>query len=271
MPGDCKILPLREAALFVREASAQSSQGVHEHAEAQVTWRMPATYGGALPATSILPPWTPHQNGDGLSVVLHLGTSLVEQAADELLGTAAVELAVDSAVDSALAHLGTTVFGELQHAWRNSLFLDAWTYVVAGHVVRRYARPLRSTSMRPQHAERLTAAQLGVLRQLLERRLERPPHVGEMAAAVGLRPHRFMQLLRRSTNLGPHGYVTELRVERARRLLTDSTRPLAEIGLALGFCSQSHFTAVFRQHVGTTPGAYRLDATRDTPSRARST
>jgi len=34
------------------------------------------------------------------------------------------------------------------------------------------------------------------------------------------------------------------------------SQPIAEISVALGFSSQSHFTEVFRRMVGTTPGRY---------------
>jgi AraC-like DNA-binding protein len=41
---------------------------------------------------------------------------------------------------------------------------------------------------------------------------------------------------------------------------TETTLPLSEIGQRIGYADQSHFTALFRKHVATTPQAYR-DAT----------
>jgi AraC-like DNA-binding protein len=46
-------------------------------------------------------------------------------------------------------------------------------------------------------------------------------------------------------------------------LLTETTLPLHEIGARVGYADQSHFTALFRQYVATTPKAHR-----DTTSRA---
>ena len=73
----------------------------------------------------------------------------------------------------------------------------------------------------------------------------------------GLSPDHFAAQFRRSTGLPPHRYVLQRRVGRAKELVAAGRLSLAEIGYALGFPSQAHFTTTFRKLVGTTPGAYR--------------
>jgi AraC family transcriptional regulator len=232
----------------------------------QVTWRLPAAIAEsaalAVPSTTIVPPWALHRPGFGAtftSVVLHLSPRVIELTADELLGTAHVELRGGPTADAALAYLGATAAAELRCGWRDSVFLDALTHVVAGHLVRRHAHGRRAAHA-AVHNDRLTTTQLGRLRDLVISRLDEPPLLAEMAAAFGLRPHRFVRMLRHSTRLGPHGYVTQLRVEHARQLLRQSEMTLSEIALALGFSNQSHFTAVFHERAGVTPGAYRRNS-----------
>ncbi len=48
-----------------------------------------------------------------------------------------------------------------------------------------------------------------------------------------------------------------MRIERARRLLRDTTKPVIEIGLDVGYTSPSHFAQVFRREVGVAPSEYR--------------
>ncbi|MBV8720007.1 MAG: helix-turn-helix transcriptional regulator [Chloroflexi bacterium] len=81
-----------------------------------------------------------------------------------------------------------------------------------------------------------------------------------MASALGLGSHRFAGALKRSINLSPHAYVTQLRIEHGRRLLRDSSLSISEVALAVGFSSRSHFTAEFRRRVGITPNVYRRRA-----------
>ena len=48
-----------------------------------------------------------------------------------------------------------------------------------------------------------------------------------------------------------------IRVDEARRLLSNTERPIADIALETGFTDQSHLTRVFRRVLGETPGDFR--------------
>jgi AraC family transcriptional regulator len=51
--------------------------------------------------------------------------------------------------------------------------------------------------------------------------------------------------------------VVEQRVLAARHLLATSNLPIAEVALAVGFSSQSHFGGAFRTVTGESPARYR--------------
>jgi len=53
-------------------------------------------------------------------------------------------------------------------------------------------------------------------------------------------------------------YLTNYRVNVSKALLTKSSYSYSQIAYSLGFCSQSHFTQVFRKHAGMTPKQYRM-------------
>jgi len=50
------------------------------------------------------------------------------------------------------------------------------------------------------------------------------------------------------------------RIEKDKQLLCDSTLPLGQVALAVGFSSQSHFTQVFHSETGSTPSQFRVGA-----------
>jgi len=92
---------------------------------------------------------------------------------------------------------------------------------------------------------------------LMSERLCRGVALDEVARAVGLsRPH-FFRLFRSQTGLTPHLFLNTLRMERAIERLTESDRPVSEIGFDLGFSSQSSFTRFFSSNVGLAPACYR--------------
>jgi AraC-like DNA-binding protein len=82
----------------------------------------------------------------------------------------------------------------------------------------------------------------------------------EIAAAVGMDPFTFGRGFKLATGMTPHQYIIRCRLRRAMKLLAREEFSLADIALEVGCSCQSHLTTLFRKHVGTTPGAFRLAA-----------
>lgn len=78
-----------------------------------------------------------------------------------------------------------------------------------------------------------------------------------LAAEVGLSPFHFARAFKASVGLAPHQYVSEMRLETARTLLTATTRSLTDIALSLGYDSSSHFSNAFRRRFAVSPSRFR--------------
>jgi AraC family transcriptional regulator len=78
-----------------------------------------------------------------------------------------------------------------------------------------------------------------------------------MARVADMNPFYFARAFRRQIGETPHRFVLERRIDRAKRLLSETQIPLVEIALGCGFASQSHFASAFRREVGVTPSQYR--------------
>ena len=81
--------------------------------------------------------------------------------------------------------------------------------------------------------------------------------VSQLAAVVGMSPHYFAELFRKSMGCTPHRYVVLQRIERAKQCLRESGRSVTDVGLDAGFRNPSHFARVFRQIVGSSPSLFR--------------
>lgn len=84
--------------------------------------------------------------------------------------------------------------------------------------------------------------------------------VRDLAQRVGLSQFHFARMFRRSVGRPPHEYLTDLRMERARRLLRETDLPLAQVATLVGYQTQAHFTGVFHERNGATPRAYRIQS-----------
>lgn len=107
----------------------------------------------------------------------------------------------------------------------------------------------------------LTAAQLcRVDERIAEGLAGSSTSLAALAATTGYSRAQFVRLFRHSTGTSPHRYVLQKRLAQARRLIVESTLPLAEVASATGFASQSHLSGAFSRAFGSTPGAARREA-----------
>lgn len=83
------------------------------------------------------------------------------------------------------------------------------------------------------------------------------PSLRQLATIAGVHPVHFAAVFRRFNGCSVGQYARSLRLERARKLLSNPTIPLAEIALQTGFADQSHFTRVYKRFTGRTPAQER--------------
>jgi AraC-like DNA-binding protein len=91
-----------------------------------------------------------------------------------------------------------------------------------------------------------------IAREYIEAHYTGNPSLKELSGVVGLNPFYLIRVFRKEVGLPPHEYLTQVRVERAKRLLCDGLS-IAEVALETGFVDQSHLTRRFKRLVGFTP------------------
>lgn len=60
-----------------------------------------------------------------------------------------------------------------------------------------------------------------------------------------------------STGVNLSDFITDKKIDEAKRLLTYTKSSVSDISEYLAFSSQSHFSAKFKQKTGMTPNEYR--------------
>jgi transcriptional regulator GlxA family with amidase domain len=93
--------------------------------------------------------------------------------------------------------------------------------------------------------------------EMMEANVEEPLDQAMLARYVGLSRRQLERLFRRHLGRSPAQYYLELRLERARHLLYQTTMPVMNVAFATGFVSASHFSTCYRQLYGRTPRAER--------------
>jgi len=103
----------------------------------------------------------------------------------------------------------------------------------------------------------LTARQLGLLREHVEARLDRPIRNADLAALTGLSPFHFARSFKESMGVPPAGWIRLRRLTVAQRLLSQRDRSVTDVAAAVGYDSPSRFARAFRDATGVSPSQFR--------------
>lgn len=107
----------------------------------------------------------------------------------------------------------------------------------------------------------ITKPPVADLRRVLQRMADeyaQPLSLAQLAVTYGHNELRLLRDFSRGVGMTPHAWLTEIRLQAARRLLEHSDLPLAAIAQDCGFAHQSHLGSALRKGLGLTPRQYRL-------------
>lgn len=91
----------------------------------------------------------------------------------------------------------------------------------------------------------------------MEENLEEPVGAGELAKVVHISTRQLERLFKKYLGQTPTRYYMELRLNRARYLLLQTTLPISEVGLACGFASATNFSRCYKELFRHTPSQER--------------
>lgn len=192
---------------------------------------------------------------EGAADVLQLfvSLSLIQEAADIPLQSVRAlfnehDLSIERSAMSALTTL-------TRHDSHSDLLLTSIAYQLAGILLQDDAR---QSELR--HGG-ITSLALHRIRDLVQARLDEPvpasPPLSQLAQQAGVSKHHFIKAFRQTVGETPYAWVLRYRIERARALLTHPDQTVGHVAFRTGFSSPAHFIAVFRKHLGVTPGVFR--------------
>lgn len=137
-----------------------------------------------------------------------------------------------------------------------TVYVDYLARAIIARLIRRHS----SVASAPSPARTSTQSgnrQIGNAIDFMEANLEHSLDLPTIAQATGLSPSHFARRFRATVGRAPHQYLMQIRIDRAKRLLSETDRGIAEIAFACGFANQEHLTRLFKRSCGLTPAGFR--------------
>lgn len=94
---------------------------------------------------------------------------------------------------------------------------------------------------------------------MMEQHLEEAVPIAQICRRMGISHRQLDRLFRQHVGRSPSVYYRDIRLDRARGLVTQTDMLLSEVAVASGFSSQVHFSRAYRERFGLQPRKDRID------------
>ena len=120
----------------------------------------------------------------------------------------------------------------------------------------------RGTPQQPEGSEPLGNLVPGSVKtaiRMMEENLEEPVSIPEICAQVGISHRQLDRLFSQYIKKTPTLYYRDIRLDRARGLVTQTEMAMSEVAVASGFTSQVHFSRAYHDRFGLPPTKDRVE------------
>jgi AraC family transcriptional regulator len=156
--------------------------------------------------------------------------------------------------DPVIRSIGMLLYAEMRSGNpKPRSYAESLASAMASHIFSVYARPV----YREMRSLGSNWAQLKRSIEYLHDHAEKNVGLDELASIANMSKFHFAKTFRHAMGIAPHQYLVKLRIEKARKLLTDPGIPLHEVAGRVGYADKGQFNAQFLKIVGMTPGSYR--------------
>jgi len=158
--------------------------------------------------------------------------------------------------DPAVTHTAHALLGAMQSG-TGDLYCEAAAAWLAMHVLTRHAENCGGDDVRS--AGWIEDRRLARVLEFMAANFSKPLTIAQLADEACVSKFHFSRLFRARLDQTPHRYLTELRLDAARRMLLTTDLAVTEVGAACGFASPPHFSTAFSRRFGVSPSRARRE------------
>ncbi|MBB3108003.1 two-component system response regulator YesN [Paenibacillus phyllosphaerae] len=115
---------------------------------------------------------------------------------------------------------------------------------------------LLQSNLKPQYSVEIQASITKAM-NMVQQMMDKPASAAEMAQLVNMSGSYFSQCFKQITGQTYTDYLRDMRIERAKELLRNTTKTIQWIAEQIGYNDEKYFSRLFRDHAGMLPSEYR--------------
>ncbi len=95
------------------------------------------------------------------------------------------------------------------------------------------------------------------VKKYIHHNFNREISLNDISEKFFINPYYFSQLFKKKTGMNYQAYVTQVRINRAKKLLEETELNLGEICAMVGYTDSNHFNRMFERQEGMSPAEYK--------------
>lgn len=106
----------------------------------------------------------------------------------------------------------------------------------------------------------LMADKINLARSIMRENVLNEINLEEVAEKINMSYSWFRKTFKEYTNLSPAHYMVQLKLQKAKSMLLNSTMSVKEISFLLNYEDAAYFSSIFKKYIGCTPSEYKAAA-----------
>lgn len=131
-----------------------------------------------------------------------------------------------------------------------------YEYFLRLNLMRLIGLACRSYSQ-PSNSSKSNVSKLARILRFFEHHYKNKIRLDELVAMSGMSPSRLLRTFRNEVGETPINYLINLRMEKAAKMLRETSDPITEISYSVGFQDTNYFSKMFRRKYNDSPREYR--------------
>lgn len=141
---------------------------------------------------------------------------------------------------------------EYERKDRLPLLLDSLEIQIASLLLREFKTNIKSRDLCPDGESYVRLAA-----EYMQAYFSSNITIEDICREIHVSPYHFIRMFKQQTGMSPHQYLLDVRIKKAKELLTSGAYTVAETATLCGFLSASHFSATFKKYAGCSPLDYK--------------
>ena len=134
---------------------------------------------------------------------------------------------------------------------------DLYTYTILANLVSLWQIMLKNVSSATSAPVTKVTIRMRNMLQYIETHFSEDISLDALAKSANISKSEALRCFKDTIQTTPFKYLTDLRLSKAARLLTESDLPISEISSMTGFNQQSYFGKCFKEKMGCSPSEFR--------------